>query len=160
MKTVLHCKSFQLAVPFDEAFYLFTPEGEKLWAPDWEYESVLESTELSEDYVFKTKKHDHHSTEAIWLVKTYDPVAGTIEYYKVQPKDKVGVISIVCREITPTSTEVRVAYQYTALSKTGEEFIAHFDTVAYDTFIDHWEVLLGEYVSGKSENLENTSMID
>jgi hypothetical protein len=149
MKTVTHTKSFQLKLSFEEAFYLFTPEGEKLWAPEWEFESAMESNELSEDYVFTTETHDHHSSKAIWIVKTYDPVVGVIEYYKVQPDDKVGVISIACTEITPTSTDVRVTYQYTALSKTGEEFIAQFDTVAYDTFIDHWEVLLGEYVSRK-----------
>lgn len=60
-------------IPITELFPLFRPEGEKHWVPGWDYENVMEKTELSEDYVFLTKTHDHGTSDAIWIVKKYDP---------------------------------------------------------------------------------------
>jgi len=41
-----------MAYPIEELFPLFSPEGETYWVPDWDYENVMGTTELSEDYVF------------------------------------------------------------------------------------------------------------
>lgn len=60
-------------IPITELFPLFRPEGEKHWVPGWDYENVMEKTELSEDYVFLTKTHDHGTSDAICIVKKYDP---------------------------------------------------------------------------------------
>ena len=60
-----------MAIPIADLFPLFSPEGEKYWVPGWDYENVMGTTELSEDYVFLTKNHDHGITNAIWIVKKY-----------------------------------------------------------------------------------------
>ena len=52
MKSVIHTRAFELDVPIDEVFPLFSPEGEKLWVPDWEYKNIMGTSELSEDYIF------------------------------------------------------------------------------------------------------------
>lgn len=73
MRTVEHTARFELPRPVAEVFPLFTPEGEKRWAPGWDYESVVGTEEPSEDDVFLTKSHDHATTQATWLVKRFDP---------------------------------------------------------------------------------------
>ncbi len=48
-----------------EVFPLFSPEGEKAWVPGRDYENVMGTTELAEDYVFTTRSHDHAATTAV-----------------------------------------------------------------------------------------------
>ena len=69
MSTVKHTRDFKIDQSTDLLFPLFSAEGEKLWVPGWDYENIMGSNELHEDYIFLTKNHDHASTNAIWLVK-------------------------------------------------------------------------------------------
>lgn len=129
----------------NELFPLFSPEGEKLWVPDWDYQNVMDSTTLAEDYVFLTDTHDHASKQAIWIVKRYDPVSYLVEYYKIESGDKIGVITVKCQGQEPGLTEVRVTYKYIALSVVGEKFITQFTETNYTSFIEHWRILLEKY---------------
>jgi hypothetical protein len=145
MKSVEHSKTFELAVPVEVLFPLFSPEGEKLWVPGWDYRNVMGPVDLAEDYVFITEAHDHGTTEAIWVVKKYDPAACLVEFYKVEPKDKVGVVRVRCRAIAADRTEVEVGYKYIALSAKGETFISSFTAATYEAFIGEWQILLSKH---------------
>ena len=103
------------------------------------------STDLHEDYIFLTHSHDHASNEAIWLVKKYNPKAYFVQFYKVEPKDKVGIISVECMKLEENLTEVEVGYEYIGLSKKGDHFIEHFTTEQYEIFIAEWKTLLEKY---------------
>lgn len=149
MKTVHHTKTFEMPLPVSELFPLFSPEGETYWVPGWDYENVMGTTELSEDYVFLTKSHDHASADAIWVVKTYDPPKHFIQFYKIEPQEKIGLISVECTKLGPERTHIRVTYKYTALSESGEAFIAGFDEAAYEEFMDEWQQLLSNYFNDK-----------
>ncbi|TYO98227.1 hypothetical protein EDC39_10722 [Geothermobacter ehrlichii] len=107
------------------------------------------STGLHEDYVFLTKNHDHASADAIWLVKRYEPESCLVQFYKVEPQDKVGVITVRCRELAERLTRVEVTYEYIALSERGEQFIAGFTADAYEAFIGEWNRLLVNYFAAK-----------
>ena len=148
MKSRKHTKTFEMAVPVAALFPLFSPEGEKRWVPGWDYENVMGSTLLCEDYVFLTKTHDHRGGDAIWIVKRYDPDVCVVELYKIEPDVKVGVVKVACTELGAERTEVEATYTYTALSEAGEDFISAFDEDAYDTFIGEWQTLLSAYFSG------------
>ncbi|UCE97908.1 MAG: hypothetical protein JSV74_00805, partial [Dehalococcoidia bacterium] len=67
MATIKHQTSFKMNHSAEELFPLFSPEGEKLWLPGWDYENIMGSTNLHEDYIFLTSGH-HGATKAIWLV--------------------------------------------------------------------------------------------
>lgn len=153
MKSVSHSKSFDMDVPIDALFPLFSPEGERYWVPDWEYTNVMGTTEMREDDVFLTEAHDHGSTKAIWLVKRYEPKLYLVQFYKVEPNDKVGIITVKCSVRQRGSTTVEVTYKYIALSNTGERFIADFDDRAYDLFIGEWHELLSRYFSERREGV-------
>ncbi len=93
MASVSHVAGFDLDQPVESVFPLFTPEGEKLWAPGWDYENVMGATALHEDYVFLTRTHDHAAAVAVWIVKKYEPDDYTVHYYKIEPQSKVGMVT-------------------------------------------------------------------
>ncbi|AJQ92575.1 hypothetical protein [Gynuella sunshinyii] len=145
MKTISHSASFDLSQPINLLFPLFSPEGETKWVPGWEYTNVMGTTELSEDYVFTTSHHDHKTSNAIWIVKRYVPRQHHVQFYKIEPGDKVGVITVDCSELSLNHTRVEVGYEYIALGPSGEAFIAEFTQEVYDQFIDEWKTLLVQY---------------
>ena len=152
MKSVNHTEAIELAIPVEELFPLFSPEGEKLWVPGWDYQNVMGTLDLHEDYVFLTESHDHGSEEAIWVVKKYDPVRWLVEFYKIEPKEKVGVVRVRCRALQANLTEVEVRYKYVALSASGEAFVSIFTAAAYKKFIGEWQVLLAQYYESGANN--------
>jgi len=116
-----------------------------LWVPGWNYENIMDSIDLHEDYVFLTKNHDHASTEAIWLIKRYEPEVYLVQFYKVEPEDKVGVVTVQCEKMENGLTQVEVSYEYTGLSKKGNDFIENFTPTEYEAFIGEWNNLLVNY---------------
>ena len=151
MKSVEHTKMFDMDFPVAEIFPLFSPEGERLWVPGWSHQNLMASTVLSEDYVFLTKAHDHASTEAIGVVKRYDPAIHLIEFYKVEPNQKVGMVKVRCMALDDERTKVEVTYKYLALSADGEAFIAGFSAPTYDEFIGEWQTLLTDYLASRRQ---------
>jgi hypothetical protein len=149
MSKIQHTELFEIAQPIQELFPLFSAEGEKKWVPGWSYENIMSSTELHEDYVFITKTHDHATTDAIWVVKKYEPENHCVQFYKVEPEDKVGIIEVVCTQITDTNTEVQVTYEYIGLSDKGNLFIKDFTSSKYKEFIAEWKSLLNTYFNKK-----------
>ena len=149
MSTVKHTLDFQISEPIDILFPLFSAEGEKLWVPGWDYENIMGTNDLHEDYIFLTKNHDHASTDAIWLVKYYKPESYFVQFYKVEPEDKVGIITVQCTKMNKFLTQVEVSYEYIGLSKKGDEFIESFTSAEYKEFIAEWNSLLVSYFESK-----------
>lgn len=145
MSRIKHTASFEIMRPAAELFPLFSAEGEKLWVPGWDYENIMGGTDLHEDYIFLTQSHDHAATKAIWLVKKYDPDEYCVQFYKVEPEEKIGVIEISCIQLNESHTRVQVSYEYTGLSEKGNRFIAGFNALEYREFISEWETLLVKY---------------
>ena len=145
MKSITHTKAFTMDFPIARLFPLFSPEGEKKWVPGWDYENVMGTTELCEDYVFTTRTHDHGTADAVWIVKRYEPASHFVQFYKIEPQSKVGIVTVKCTELDVSRTKIQVTYHYRALSPQGETFVAGFDTNAYDEFMDEWKRLLKEY---------------
>lgn len=150
MSSVKHTEKFKLDQAIEVLFPLFSAEGEKLWVPGWEYENIMGSCDLHEDYIFLTENHDHASTDAIWLVKRYEPESYRVQFYKVEPEDKVGVITVQCVQIVKGVTEVQVTYEYIGLSARGNDFIDGFTSAQYKEFIGEWKSLLTIYFQSQS----------
>jgi len=145
MSSIKHTAGFDIPQPVEQVFPLFCPEGEKHWVPNWDYENIMGTTELSEDYVFLTGSHADASTDAIWLVKRYVPKDWFIQFYRVEPKDKIGVVTVQCFGLSDHVTHVEVTYQYIPLSEKGRRFIDGFTIEIYKKFIDEWRDLLLRY---------------
>lgn len=149
MNTIKHTAHFEIEQPVEVLFPLFSAEGEKLWVPSWDYEDITGSKEIHEDYIFLTKNHDHASTKAIWLVKRYDLDNYLVQFYKVEPEDKVGIISVQCIEKDANMTRIEVTYEYIALTNKGNRFIEKFTQPQYEIFINEWKSLLVQYFESK-----------
>ncbi len=145
MQSKSYTAGFNISQPIEKVFPLFSPEGEKLWVPGWDYKNIMGTTELSEDYVFLTANHDHAFTDAVWLVKKYKPEKHIIEFYRVEPDNKVGVVKIFCSELNNSITHIEVTYKYMPLSEKGNEFIEGFTKENYAAYIDEWKSLLNKY---------------
>ena len=137
--------SFEMAESAETLFPLFSAEGEKLWVPDWDYVGVTGGAELYEDYVFMTENHDFATTNAIWLVKRFEPKKHFVQFYKVEPEDKIAVVSVRCKEMSARRTLVTVGYDYIALSDKGRDFINDHGQGDYEAFIGQWKLLLQQY---------------
>lgn len=149
MSTISYTSEFTISQPVEILFPLFSPEGEKLWVPNWDYENVMGTTSLHEDYVFLTKTHDHAANDAIWIVKRYEPEANYVQYYRIEPEEKIGIVTVKCRRLSQNSTKVQVKYTYTGLSERGNRFIEDFTENDYERFIEEWKILLTEYFDRK-----------
>jgi hypothetical protein len=145
MTQIKYTEEFHISQPAEVLFPLFSAEGEKLWVPGWDYKNIMGANDLHEDYIFITKNHDHAASDAIWLVKKHDPESYFVEFYKVEPEEKVGIISVKCSPISISETNVCVSYQYIALSEKGNEFVAGFTSEDYRKFICEWKQLLEKY---------------
>lgn len=144
-QVVSYSEEFVVGKDIESVFSLFSPEGEKLWAPDWDYINILGSKNVQADYVFLTDSHDHSATTAIWIVADYDPVKHQVSYYKVEPGEKVGKIVVQCFEQNVGRTRVKVTYKYIGLSNSGNQFIAGFTKEAYKEFIEEWHSRIKAY---------------
>ena len=97
------------------------------------------------EIIFVTEKHDHAASDAIWLVKRHDPGTYFVEFYKVEPEEKVGIITVKCNPISRSETNVCVSCKYIALSENGREFVANYTSGEYKEFIGEWKLLLEKY---------------
>ena len=174
MSTVKRQASFKIHRSAEELFPLFSAEGEKYWVPGWDYENVMGgTTDLHEDYVFLTAGHhksehdeahqhghhgaDHHSPQqhagpkTVWLVKRHESDNYFAQFYRVEPEDKVAIITVRCKALQEDLTEVEVAYEYIGLSKKGNDFVAHYTAEDHDEFIGYWHQHLAHYFEAKSK---------
>jgi hypothetical protein len=140
-----HTAEFEFPRSADRLFPLFGPEGERDWVPGWEYENIMGTTDLHEGYVFLTRNHDHAAGAAVWIVNEFDPEARRVAYYKIEPGEKLGTVTVECASLGPDAARVRVTYAYIGLSERGNRFIESFSKEAYDRFIGEWERLLHVY---------------
>lgn len=136
---------FVIDEPMKDVFPLFTPEGERHWAPGWDFDEIMQGAEISEDYVFTTRHHDHAGSDAVWIVKKYDREQAAIQYYRIEPEIKVGIVSVTCSTLDNITTNVRVTYKYIGLSEQGDKFIRHYSQEEYDHFIAGWKVHIDQY---------------
>jgi hypothetical protein len=150
-KSVSHTATFAINQPVQAVFPLFTPEGEKLWAPGWDYDNLMGTNPLGEDSLFITRSHDHAASEAIWIVKKYLPERYRVQYYKIEPGEKVGIIEAACTPLSSASTQVQVTYRYVGLSETGNLFVERFTKKDYDAFIEEWKRLIESYFAKTRE---------
>jgi hypothetical protein len=150
-RSISHTAAFVINQAAETVFPLFSPEGERLWVPGWEYDNIMGTTRLHEDDVFLTRSHDHAAAEAVWIVKKYDPETRRVQFYKVEPNEKVGTISVRCDPLDPHSTRVEVTYTYLALSDSGNRFIENFSEKHYKDFIEEWKTLLEAYFEKRAD---------
>jgi hypothetical protein len=131
------------AAPAD-AFRFFTPEGERLYVPGWdpEYLHPADGT-LTEGLTFRTR---HGGETTVWLVSHCDIGGGAVDYVRVTPESRIGVVSVRVRTAAVVSpgdsaaaaSDVTVRYRLTSLSVAGERTLEAF-AAEFPATIAAWE---------------------
>src|ERR671913_2195623 len=85
--------TIRVPLPPKDAIALFTPTGERAWAPGWNPQFPSPVTDDTEPgTVFQT---DHASRRSTWKVTRHDP-ATTIQYATTTPGDRAGLVTVAC----------------------------------------------------------------
>ena len=142
----------RVAAPLTEAFRFFTPEGERLYVPGWapEYLHPEEGT-LAEGLTFRTK---HGGEDTIWLVSKYEPDYGAIDYLRITPDSRIGIVMVRLASSPGEGeapglplTDVTVTYRLTSLSTAGDRKLAAFEAAFADQ-IASWERSIAAVLKG------------
>lgn len=123
----------RVAAPPEEAWHLFTPEGERAWAPGWNPRYPGDSED-----VFETGG-DHHHPAATWVVVTRDP-GRRVSYARVVAGRDAGTVTV---ELAGDGhTTATVTYRLTALTSAGREHLTRF-AAGYAGYLRSWEEAIG-----------------
>lgn len=128
---------FELPLPLEKAFDLFTAEGERRWVPGWSPE-ILGSLPQHRGLIFLTNAHGRQS---IWTVLESDPATLTHCYSRVTPGLTAGIVEVRLRA-AGAGCEVEVAYDLTALSPDGQAALADYRGEAFDRMLGQWRELI------------------
>ena len=138
--------TLSVPLPPDRALQLFTPEGERSWAPGWDPEYLYRpGAEPVAGTVFRTRHHG--GDPATWCVQAYDPAALRVEYVHVLPGVRMGTIQVRCRPSGGSGTTAEVSYRLTGLSADGNQTLTEMTEAAFAGMIQGW----GEHIR---QNLE------
>jgi hypothetical protein len=133
---------FELALAADEAFKLFTAEGERLWVPGWAPE-VLGRLPQATGLVFLTGEG---SELTIWTVIESDRSRRHARYSRVTPGSRAGLVEVrVEGEGQGCSVEVR--YDLTALSPEGEIALEAYSKAGFAEMLQTWQRLIAEFLA-------------
>jgi hypothetical protein len=132
---VVRSAAFTLELPRERAFEFFTPEGERAWAPGWEPRYLHPADGgAAEGMVFTTSQTE----ETIWMMLRYAPTEGRVEYLRLTPGSRLGVVRVECTSLSATRTRVNVSYELTALTEAGNATIRALDESTFANFIAGW----------------------
>jgi hypothetical protein len=142
--STLRSGSFRVPLPPSEALELFTARGESLWVPGWKPRFVdPPDGEPVPGGVWLT---DDGDVEVIWRVERFDRAAGTAEYLRVVPGNRVALVSVRC-SAEGGGTRVEVAYRVTPIAPAGEAWLAAFDEDEYAEMMREWERLVAVHLA-------------
>src|SRR5215212_3608838 len=116
--------NIHVAAPAADALHFFTPEGERLWVPDWQPEYLHPADgALAEGLTFRTR---HGGEATLWLVARCDRAAGAIDYVRVTPDSRIGTVSVRLSDGGRSATNAGIAYSLTSLSADGDRTLEAF----------------------------------
>ena len=89
-----------VAAPIDEAFRLFSPEGETGWVAGWDPEWLCPaSSDWVAGQVFRTRGENG---DVVWIVAAMDLAAHRVVYHRVDPSQHVARVRWSARLREPT----------------------------------------------------------
>ena len=143
MRREIQTGRFPLPLRTDEAFKLFTAEGERLWVPGWAPE-ILGALPQAPGLVFLTGKG---SERTIWTVIESDRSRGLVRYSRVTPRSRAGLVEVRV-EPDGDGCSVAVSYDLTALSAEGEAALDALSGSRFNDMLETWRGLILDFLAG------------
>jgi hypothetical protein len=138
----------RLNAPPAVAFPLFTPEGERQWAPGWDPTAIYPASgEATRDMVFSTKDHDQ--SDIIWSMVAYDQDGFAVSYLRVAPTSHVARIDVRCAEAEGETADATVSYCFTGLTEAGNAYVAQYTEAHYRAWLQVWASTINNVLAAK-----------
>jgi hypothetical protein len=138
--------TIQLSGPPDRVFPLFTPLGEKAWAPEWDPVMLYPASgDTLVGTVFTV--HQSDGAQAVWTIADYDPAHYRITYVIVVSGVRLSWIEVRCQPGADDSTQVEVTYTHTALTPEGNAYIAMQTGEFHRHRIESWKTAIDHYLA-------------
>lgn len=136
-------QTITLPLSADEAFPLFTPEGERLWIEDWNPHYFYPANgETITGMVFTT---GHGDETTYWTLVDFDNTAHKARYSRVTPGSRSVVVEVRCEAVGEHEARVTVRYSLTGLSEAGNAAITAF-VEGYAAMIEDWRTKILAYL--------------
>jgi hypothetical protein len=122
---------------------LFGPVREAEWVPDWSPRFIHPAQALQrEGAVFTTTSAD--GRDRFWLLTTYDPRNGRVEYVVMAPAFTANEIKIRVVPDGEQHSKATITYRLSALAPEGNDEVAKLDAHWAEQQRIHWETAINE----------------
>jgi MOSC domain-containing protein YiiM len=129
----------ELAAPLGRVFPLFTPDGERLWVPDFDPEYLHPPCgDVAPGAIFLTR---HGGETTLWMVLRLSPDTGVAEYARSTPGSRRGTVHVRARDAGLGTTRVEISYDLTAVSAGGVTRLAAFER-DFPSMLRDWQTRL------------------
>lgn len=147
--------TISLPLSADEAFPLFTPEGERLWIEDWNPQYFHPANgETLVGMVFTTS---HGGETTYWTLVDFDNASHQARYSRVTPGSRSVLVDVRCEAVAEHETNVTVRYTLTGLSDAGNAAIAAF-AEGYADMIEDWKAKILDYLERQPHKVFPTGL--
>ena len=126
-------------LPLDQAWVLFTPEGERSWVEGWDPHYPGGVVSEQPGAVFLTGP-------IVWVVVDFDP-GRLVRYARTTPGDRAGLVTVTFRAEAEATTVATVTYALAALSASAARDLETF-AAGYDEFLASWERMIAASLGG------------
>jgi hypothetical protein len=148
IERVVRTGSVEVALPLEEAFALFTPEGERCWVEGWEPRYLHPADGRMEvGTVFTTAVGGE---ETVWMVSAHDPRAGHADYVRLTPGSRLGLVRVRCERLAERRTRVHVGYEMTALGETGNAAVRTFADKPFEAVMRAWSEAIERLLAARA----------
>jgi hypothetical protein len=122
---------------------LFGPVREAEWAPGWSPCFIHPAQALQrEGAVFTTTSAD--GRDRFWLLTTYDPSNGRVEYVVMEPAFTANEIKIRVVSDGERHSKATITYRRSALAPEGNDEVAKLDADWAEQQRIQWEIAINE----------------
>lgn len=133
-----------MALPAEEAFWLFNADGERRWVAGWDPRFVHPAEPgAGEGVVFQTTRSDAAITT--WVQIRHEPANGAASFVSVVPDHHVSIVDV---HVTPDAegrSRACVRYRMTSLSPRADDFVREFGE-GYEDFMAQWADAIQRHV--------------
>ncbi|WP_028920833.1 SRPBCC family protein [Pseudonocardia acaciae] len=136
--------SFQVALPPERAFRLFTPAGERDWVDGWDPRFPDSDTDADTEpgTVFETASDGRAVT---WVVLDRQP-GRRMSYARVAHGVHAGTVTVTLEPAGDDHAEVTVAYDLTALTEAARDELRRFAD-DYPNFLRSWRRAIADKIT-------------
>lgn len=128
----------------DRVFPLFTPIGERVWAPGWSPRFLHpEDGRACEGMTFTTGDGEETT---FWSLVMWRPQDHRVRYARLTPATRLALVDVACRAVSQGATEARVSYRFTATSPAGQAWVAAMTDDAFAAMTGEWKRLIDAWL--------------